>query len=119
MIVSYLYMFLTLTFLLLSQLLGELLLDRSNFKVMMAYINDKNNLRLIMNMLRNTSTAIQFEAFHIFKVFVANPKKTLDIATVLYQNQAKIISFLSDFCTDRGMYLIITCVLSVTLYPSF
>lgn len=67
----------------------------------MAYINDKNNLRLIMNVLRSTSTAIQFEAFHIFKVFVANPKKTIDIATVLYQNQAKIIAFLGDFCTDK------------------
>ena len=69
---------------------------------MMAFINDKNNLRLVMNMLRNTSTAIQFEAFHIFKVFVANPKKTNEIATILFQNQAKIISFLSDFCADRG-----------------
>ena len=46
------------------QLLGELLLDRNNFKVMMRYINDAQNLKIMMNLLRGTTKAIQYEAFH-------------------------------------------------------
>ena len=38
---------------------------------MMKYIGNKENLKLIMNLLRIKSTAIQFEAFHVFKARVA------------------------------------------------
>lgn len=50
------------------QLLGELLLDRANFSVMTKYISEPENLKLMMNMLRDKSRNIQFEAFHVFKV---------------------------------------------------
>ncbi len=50
------------------QLLGELLLDRHNFTVMSKYISRPENLKLMMNMLRDNSRNIQFEAFHVFKV---------------------------------------------------
>jgi len=46
------------------QLLSELLLDRSNFRVMMKYINSPENLKIIMNLLRGNTKAVQFEAFH-------------------------------------------------------
>jgi calcium binding protein 39 len=48
--------------------LGELLLDRHNFNVMTRYISNPDNLKLMMNMLREKSRSIQFEAFHVFKV---------------------------------------------------
>lgn len=83
------------------KLIGELLLDRTNYATMMKYINDMRNLRLIMNMLRINKESIQYEAFHVFKVFVANPKKEVGIATMLFQNKEKIILFLKDFCKDR------------------
>lgn len=51
-----------------AQLLGELLLDRSNFAIMMRFIQDKQNLKLMMNLLRDKAPSIQFEAFHVFKV---------------------------------------------------
>lgn len=51
-----------------SQLLGELLLDRHNFTVMTRYISKPENLKLMMNLLRDKSPNIQFEAFHVFKV---------------------------------------------------
>ena len=51
-----------------QQLLGELLLDRHNFTTMTRYINNPDNLKLMMNMLREKSRNIQFEAFHVFKV---------------------------------------------------
>ena len=50
------------------KLLGELLLDRHNFTVMTRYISNQENLKLMMNMLRDKSRNIQFEAFHVFKV---------------------------------------------------
>lgn len=93
------------------KLLGEILLDRSNFNVMsgsptalpclataavcvrdsddshaahvhktrMKFISSKENLKTIMLLLRDKSPAIQFEAFHVFKVFVANPKKPPEV----------------------------------------
>ena len=51
------------------QLLGELLLERSNLKVMVRYVADEGNLKLMMNLLRDSSRSIQFEAFHVFKVW--------------------------------------------------
>ena len=53
-----------------AQLLGELLLDRANVKVMMRYVSDARNLQLMMNLLKDSSRSIQFEAFHVFKARV-------------------------------------------------
>jgi Mo25-like len=50
------------------KLLGELLLDRTNFNIMAKYIAVGDNLKLMMNLLRDKSRNIQFEAFHVFKV---------------------------------------------------
>ncbi|XP_061660597.1 calcium-binding protein 39-like [Syngnathoides biaculeatus] len=83
------------------KLLGELLLDRHNFTVMTLYISKPENLKMMMNLLRVKSPNIQFEAFHVFKVFVANPNKTQPIIDILLKNQAKLIEFLSVFQKDR------------------
>lgn len=50
------------------KLLGEILLDRTNFNVMTRYISSEDNLKMMMNLLRDKSKNIQFEAFHVFKV---------------------------------------------------
>jgi calcium binding protein 39 len=39
-----------------------------------------------MNLLKDDSRNIQFEAFHVFKVFVANPHKPEAIAEILQRN---------------------------------
>ena len=84
------------------KLLGELLLDRHNFSVMTKYISSPDNLKLMMNMLKEKSRNIQFEAFHVFKVFVANPNKPKPILDILLRNQEKLVDFLSKFHTDRS-----------------
>lgn len=84
------------------KLLGELLLDRYNFTVMTKYISNPDNLKLMMNMLREKSRNIQFEAFHVFKVFVANPNKPKPITDILLRNKEKLIEFLSNFHSDRN-----------------
>ncbi|TFJ80095.1 hypothetical protein NSK_008652 [Nannochloropsis salina CCMP1776] len=83
------------------KMLGEILLDRSNFNVMMRYISSKENLKMIMNLLRDKSASIQFEAFHVFKVFVANPKKPPAIVKILVTNRDKLVTYLTHFHTDK------------------
>jgi hypothetical protein len=50
------------------KLLSQILLDRHNFRSMMRYIGDKNNLRIVMNLLRVNDKGIQHETFDVFKV---------------------------------------------------
>ncbi|KAL6303774.1 Mo25-like protein [Sparassis latifolia] len=83
------------------KLLGEILLDRANFSVMTRYIASETNLKLMMNLLRNKSRNIQFEAFHVFKVFVANPKKPPQIESILRRNKEKLLQFLKGFHNDK------------------
>eukprot|EP01116_Phalansterium_solitarium_P024377 TRINITY_DN8921_c0_g1_i1.p1 TRINITY_DN8921_c0_g1~~TRINITY_DN8921_c0_g1_i1.p1 ORF type:complete len:341 (-),score=9.26 TRINITY_DN8921_c0_g1_i1:12-1034(-) len=83
------------------KLLGELLLDRANFNVMTSYIGDHGNLKLMMQLLRDKSKSIQFEAFHVFKVFVANPNKPAKVLGILQKNRDKLVSFLQGFQNDK------------------
>lgn len=82
------------------KLLAELLVDRTNFKIMLRYINIEDNLKLLMNLLLDKSKAIQLEAFHVFKVFVANPKKSKEIRDILSMNKDKLVQYLKNFQTE-------------------
>lgn len=84
------------------KLLGELLVNRPNWTVMMKYINSPDNLRTMMNLLRGHTKAIQVEAFHVFKIFVANPKKSRPVLEILIRNKDKLISFLDKFHAREG-----------------
>ncbi|XP_076435612.1 protein Mo25-like [Babylonia areolata] len=84
------------------KLLGEMLLDRHNFTIMTRYISSPDNLKLMMTMLKEKSRNIQFEAFHVFKVFVANPSKPQPILDILLRNKDKLVDFLTKFHTDRS-----------------
>lgn len=83
------------------KLLVEILLDRSNFNVMMKYISSRENLQIVMVLLSDPSPNIQFEAFHVFKIFVANPNKPEAIEKVLKQNREKLVKYLQKFHVDR------------------
>eukprot|EP00474_Spongospora_subterranea_P008871 CRZ09329.1 hypothetical protein [Spongospora subterranea] len=83
------------------KLLGEILLDKKNYSVMIRYINDPINLRIMMNLLRVPSKTIQFEAFHVFKVFIANPKKSQPVLDIIILNRDKLIDFLKTFQSDK------------------
>lgn len=82
------------------KLLSGILLERINFNIMIRYISSKENLKLIMNQLRDQSSNIQFEAFHVFKIFVAYPNKPADISNILYRNRVKLIAYLESFHLD-------------------
>jgi calcium binding protein 39 len=54
------------------KLLGELLLDRSNYNIMITYVADGEHLKLCMNLMRDDRRMVRYEAFHVFKVSRAN-----------------------------------------------
>ncbi|KAJ4730167.1 putative Calcium-binding protein [Melia azedarach] len=83
------------------KLLGDILLDRSNSAVMVKYVSALANLRILMNLLRDSNKNIQFESFHVFKLFVANQNKPPEIIGVLVTNKSKLLRFFSDFNVDK------------------
>ena len=84
------------------KLLGELLSERSNYEIMTKYINQAENLKLLMNLLRDKSKNIQYEAFHVFKIFIANPSKSRPVQDILFRNKTRLLTFLSSFQLDRS-----------------
>eukprot|EP00879_Flechtneria_rotunda_P003767 GHRR01004006.1.p1 GENE.GHRR01004006.1~~GHRR01004006.1.p1 ORF type:complete len:146 (+),score=76.59 GHRR01004006.1:436-873(+) len=68
---------------------------------MMRYVSDVQNLMQMMNLLKDSSRSIQFEAFTVFKVFVANPNKPKPIVDILTNNRDKLLKYLLDFQNDR------------------
>ncbi|KAK4259113.1 hypothetical protein QN277_005480 [Acacia crassicarpa] len=83
------------------KLLGDMLLDRSNSAVMTRYVSSRDNLRILMNLLREESKSIQIEAFHVFKLFVANKNKPAEIIGILVANRNKLLRLLGDFKMEK------------------
>lgn len=83
------------------KLLGEILLDRANYNVMTAYVDRGEHLKLCMNLLRDDRKMVQYEAFHVFKVFVANPNKSVAVQRILINNRDRLLKFLPKFLEDR------------------
>jgi calcium binding protein 39 len=84
------------------KLLGEILHDRRNYEVMLKYVSEVENLKLLMGQLRDKSEKIQFEAFQVFKIFIANPNKPKPIYDILCKNRDKILHFLENFSVLQG-----------------
>ncbi|KAG6405291.1 hypothetical protein SASPL_132878 [Salvia splendens] len=83
------------------KLLGDMLLDRSNSGVMVRYVSSKNNMKVLMNLMRETHKCIQIDAFHVFKLFVANKNKPADIINILAANRNKLLQFFDGFNTEK------------------
>lgn len=83
------------------KLLSDILLERSNSAIMMLYISDVRNLRVMMMLITDPSKNIQASAFHVFKVFVANPQKPPQIVNILAKNRDKLLRFLDAFHIDK------------------
>ena len=54
-----------------------------------------------MNLLRENSENVQFEAFHVFKLFVANPDRAKGVNDILLRNRDKLVNFLTNFLEER------------------
>lgn len=49
------------------------MLDKINFDIMIAFVADADNLKLIMNLMCSPYETIQFDAFNVFKVGATFP----------------------------------------------
>lgn len=83
------------------QILSTVLLTRSNYAVMIRYVSSRANLIVVMKLLRDTSPHITLDAFHVFKVFVANPNKPQEVIKILHDNKAKLCAYLSTLHQDK------------------
>jgi len=55
----------------------------------------------MMTLLVDDKRSIQFEAFHVFKIFVANPHKPEPILKILRRNKNNLVEFLNQFHNDN------------------
>lgn len=79
------------------RLLSELVLQRQNQFFLNKYFDDTSNLKLIMLLLSDKLKNLQIEGFHIFKFFVAKPKKSQKILDILIKNKENFVEFFKTF----------------------
>ncbi|CDP18002.1 unnamed protein product [Coffea canephora] len=84
------------------KLLSEFLLEPPNTHIMKHYITEVRHLKIMMTLLKDSSKNIQILAFHIFKVFVANPNKPREIKVILSKNHEKLLALLHDLSAGKG-----------------
>lgn len=68
---------------------------------MTAYIASAANLKIAMNLLRDDRRMVQYEGFHVFKIFAANPNKSEEVTRILCLNRERLLRFLPTFMEDR------------------
>ncbi|ERN12416.1 hypothetical protein AMTRI_Chr01g114450 [Amborella trichopoda] len=83
------------------KLLLEFLLESPNARIMVRYISEVRNLKIMMTLLKDPSKNIQISAFHVFKVFVANPNKPLEIISILVKNHEKLLMLLHSLPVNK------------------
>ncbi|KAK3025279.1 hypothetical protein RJ639_044081 [Escallonia herrerae] len=84
------------------KLLSEFLLEPPNSHIMKRYIAEVRHLKIIMTLMKDSSKNIQISAFHIFKVFVANPNKPRDIKVILAKNHERLLALLYNLSAGKG-----------------
>lgn len=85
-----------------TKLLADLMMVKLNYNLMTNYVNEVENLKVIMLLLGDKSKNIQIEGFNVFKIFVANPRKEKTIVDILVKNRDKLLEFLYSLNKERG-----------------
>ncbi|WCJ23617.1 Mo25 family protein [Euphorbia peplus] len=84
------------------KLLSEFLLEPPCSHIMKRYILEVRFLKVMMTLLKDSSKNIQISAFHIFKVFVANPNKPREVKLILTKNSAGLVELLDNLSVGKG-----------------
>lgn len=79
------------------RLLSELAMQKLNHLFLMYYFDDTTSLKLVMLLLSDKLKNVQMEAFHLFKFFVAKPKKSQKIFDILIKNKENFVQFFNNF----------------------
>lgn len=84
------------------KLLSEFLLEAPNSQIMKRYILEVQYLKTMMALLKDSSKNVQILAFHIFKVFVANPNKPPEIKDILARNHQELLMRLHNLPVSKA-----------------
>jgi len=84
------------------KLLGELLIESSNQNILIQFVNSSYNLKIFMLLMKDKSSTIQIEAFHVFKLFVVNPRLSEDVKKVLINNKQKLEIYLQSLKSNSN-----------------
>ena len=84
------------------QILSTVLLTRTNYNVMVRFVASARNCKVILLLLRNPSPHISLDAFHVFKVFVANPNKPEEVVKMLKDNKVKLAAYLQTLHAEKA-----------------
>lgn len=79
------------------RLLTELVMQKQNQQFLLHYFDDTASLKIIMLLLSDKSRNVQLEGFHVFKFFVAKPKKSQRILDILTKNKDNFLRFFKTF----------------------
>mmetsp|Transcript_45111 Transcript_45111/g.128842 ORF Transcript_45111/g.128842 Transcript_45111/m.128842 type:complete len:365 (+) Transcript_45111:55-1149(+) len=79
------------------RLLSEVLLSPKNGEAMLKYASSTQFLQIHMRLLKHSSCSIRLEAFHVFKVFVANPDQPHPVCATLRRNKDRLARLLATF----------------------
>uniref|UniRef100_A0A7S3J2H7 Uncharacterized protein n=1 Tax=Euplotes harpa TaxID=151035 RepID=A0A7S3J2H7_9SPIT len=86
------------------KIIHELLLNKDQNKEFYNYfIQDKENLKFVMNSLNDESTAIQIEAFHLLLIILLAPgdKRGTRVNDTLKKNVSQLLGFIDIFMQDK------------------
>ncbi|ONL98289.1 Protein Mo25 [Zea mays] len=91
--------------------LSEFLLETHNSQIMKRYIVEVRFLNIMINLLKvivhassqDSSKNIRICAFHVFKVFVANPNKPRCIVVALLDNRREVLKLLHNLPSSKGI----------------
>jgi len=83
------------------RLLCDIIEAKTYRQVMLKFISSKPDLKIILGLLHHKQDSIAFEAFHVFKLFLGNPKKHPEVYKTLFNNKDKLQEFLEGFQNER------------------
>ena len=63
---------------------------------MLKFVGDASACEIILSQLHHRKQTVQMQGYDIFKIFVANPKKSDTILAVLKREQDFLVKFLDD-----------------------
>ena len=82
-------------------LLTTIMLDRPFMDSMVQFVGNDDFLVKTLVLLGNSSKVVQYETFHLFKIFAANPRKPPRVAKLLVSNSERIVRILEQIEQDR------------------
>jgi len=69
--------------------------------IRLKYVQEKEHLKSVMQMLLDKNKGIQYEAFLLLSFFVQAPDKTDSVKSILHKNAANLIDFIDKFQKER------------------